>query len=136
MGTESHPARPTTGVGVPGAEPTKRSDQLASAQEATVSRYLVWVCCGCPLCEPFTDEQRSDYPCTHDSPSCDGAWVVKADDFEAVEADRDRLAAALREAQRAIVDLMGAGFDSERRHIGTAAYDAINETFDGVLPCI
>lgn len=53
-------------------------------------RKLVWWCAGCEHCEPDNGLPVSDVPCT-DSPSMDGAWAVKADVYDAVVAERDRL---------------------------------------------
>lgn len=53
-------------------------------------RKLVWVCAGCEHCQPSDGQPTNDIPCT-DSPSMDGAWVVEADLYDALLAERDRL---------------------------------------------
>ncbi len=61
------------------------------AEPAAVKRYLVWVCEGCDICAPpdgFDPPDPDPGPCTHASPSVNGAWVVLA-------AEYDRLAATM-----------------------------------------
>jgi len=50
-------------------------------------RYLVWVCEGCDSCDPPDGSERSPFPCTHESPSVNGMWVVQAAQAEAHERD-------------------------------------------------
>lgn len=55
-------------------------------------RYLVWVCEGCDSCDPPDGSERSPFPCTHESPSVNGMWVVQAAQAEAHEVSRGGVA--------------------------------------------
>lgn len=67
------------------AHQARRMAALAvlNALEAT-QRYLVWVCGGCDHCDPPDGVERVLMPCTHRSPSTDGAWVLKLADLRGI----------------------------------------------------
>lgn len=54
-----------------------------------------------------------------------------ADEIALRDTDRDRLREALLVARRDLADVLGAGFDSERRRIATAAHDRITAVLGG-----
>jgi len=55
-------------------------ERVGGVEPETVTHYLTWVCEGCDACAPLDGSDRDEFPCTHDSPSVNGAWVVKAAD--------------------------------------------------------
>lgn len=62
-------------------------------------RYIAWLCEGCDECNPPDGSERCQGPCN--SPSLNGAEVVRAEDYDRVTApERDALIAALEDAYK------------------------------------